>query len=71
MKWHKVAPDDLPTEDEFVIVSFLLFGKRMAESCAVARLSENYYGDTVGDDGNQYYPIDASDRWAYIELPED
>lgn len=54
-----------------MIVSFLLFGKRMAESCAVARLSENYYGDTVWDDGNQYYPIDASDRWAYIELPED
>ncbi len=71
MKWHKVAHDNLPKEDEFVLVSFLLFGKRMTDACAVATLGENYYGDVVWDDGNQYYPIDSTDRWAYIELPEE
>lgn len=71
MKWHKVTPDNLPKEDEFVLVSFLYHGERTIDACAVARLGENYYGDAVWDDGNQYYPIDATDHWAYIELPED
>lgn len=71
MKWYKVAHDNLPKENKFVLVSFLYDSMRTEDTCVIARLSENYYGDAVWNDGVNFYQLTDTDRWAYIELPED
>ena len=70
-KWNKLCHDCKPEEGKYVLVSFLIGDERLLYNCVVAKLGENEYGDTSWDDGFNFYPIDDTDRWAYIELPED
>lgn len=67
MKWHKV--EDYPAgSDEYVLVSCKVSNKRNSKWCYVAIMNE--YG--VWDDGvGNNYPAQFTDRWCYIDLPED
>lgn len=71
MKWYKLTRRNLPREDECVLVSFVCSGKRFPDACCVARLGQDYEGYAAWDTGSQFYPVHDTDRWAYIELPED
>ena len=71
MKWNKLTRRNSPKEDECVLVSFMCAGKRFPDACCVAILGEDNEGNPVWDTGNQFYPVNNTDRWAYIELPED
>lgn len=65
MKWHKV--EDYPVgSDEYVFVSAKLDNKRLATNCFVAKKQGDYWSVN----GEDYY-IDSTDRWCYIDLPED
>lgn len=66
MKWHKV--EEYPVgSDEHVLVSLKEDNKRLVEDCFIARKIDEHW-QTVN--GVNYY-IDSTDRWCYIELPED
>lgn len=67
MKWHKV--EDYPVgSDECVLVSCKVSNKRNSKWCYVAIMNE--YG--VWDDGvGNNYPAQFTDRWCYIDLPEE
>lgn len=71
MKWHKFTRKSQPKKDECVLVSFVCYGERFPDACCMAILSEDYEGNAAWDTGSQFYPIHDTDRWAYIELPED
>lgn len=71
MKWYKLRHNCKPEKGKYVLVSFLIGGERLLYDCVVAKLVENEYGNTLWDDGTNFYPIDDADRWTYIELPED
>lgn len=65
MKWHKV--EDYPVgSDEYVWVSLEWNGKRLARDCFVAKKQGDYWLAN-----NEEYYIDSTDRWRYIDLPED
>lgn len=65
MKWHKV--EDYPVgSDKYVLVSSKWNNKRLPTDCFVAKKQENYW--LVN---NEEYCIDSTDRWCYINLPED
>lgn len=62
MKWHKV--EDYPVgSDEYVLVST----NRTRAGCVVAKLVDGLWDNGLG------IRISASltDRWCYIDLPED
>ena len=66
MKWHKV--EDYPIgSDEWVLVS--RFHPREPCFCLVAKLKGKKM--KIWTDGENYTEADITDRWAYIELPED
>lgn len=45
MKWHKITPDDLPKENECVLVSRAINdGERDAHFCMVATLYKSFMG---------------------------
>lgn len=71
MKWHKLTRKNLPREDECVLASYVCSGERFPDACYVARLGQDYEGYAAWDTGSQFYPVHDTDRWAYIELPED
>lgn len=71
MKWNKLTRRNLPREDECVLVSYVCSGKRFPDACYVARLGKDYEGYAAWDTGSQFYPVHNTDRWAYIELPEE
>lgn len=65
MKWHKV--EDYPVgSDEYMLVSSKWNNKRLASDCFVAKKQDDYW--LVN---NEEYYIDSTDRWCYIDLPED
>ena len=65
MKWYKV--EDYPVgSDEYVLVSSKWDNKRLVQDCFVAVK----HGDYWSVNGEDYY-IDSTDRWCYIDLPED
>ena len=78
MKWHKMQ--DFPYEstnvvnpNKFVIISQRLCSIRSPYNCFVAQLCPS----DISDDNwwctpnGVYIATDATDLWAYIELPED
>lgn len=66
MKWQKV--EDYPVgSDEYVLVSQLLLGQRENVSCFVAMLRNGYWRDEF----DVVSPMQPTDRWSYITLPED
>ena len=65
MEWHKV--EDYPVgSDEYVLVSSKWNNKRLFTDCFVAKKRGDYW--LVN---NEEYYIDSTDRWCYIDLPED
>jgi hypothetical protein len=65
MKWYKV--EDYPVgSDKYVLVSSKYNNKRLAMDCFVAKKRGDYW--LVN---NEEYYIDFTDRWCYIDLPED
>lgn len=65
MEWHKV--EDYPVgSNEFVLVSSKWNNKRLPTDCFVAKKRGDYW--LVN---NEEYYIDSTDRWCYIDLPED
>ncbi len=70
MKWYKVN-EWLPQTGEYVLVATLNYFDQYAnEFCHVMR----YTGDgrwEYSDSWAEYEIIHNTDRWAYIELPED
>lgn len=66
MKWHKV--ENYPVgSNEYVLVSSEWNNKRFPIDCFVAKKVGDYW--VTSDDE---YDIDFStDRWCYIDLPED
>lgn len=67
MKWHKV--EDYPVEsDEYVLVSQIVGGVRPKVFCFPARMkTDDYWWDCVG----KIKPVEPTDRWCHIELPEE
>ena len=65
MEWHKI--EDYPVgSDEYVLVSSKWNNKRLLTDCFVAKKQGDYW--LVN---NEEYYIDSTDRWRYIDLPED
>lgn len=65
MEWHKV--EDYPVgSDEYVLVSAKWNSKRLRTDCFVAKKQGDYW---LVD--NEEYYIDSTNRWCYIDLPED
>ena len=66
MKWHKVEGYPVGS-NEWVLVS--RFYPRKSCFCLVAKLK----GEKIKmwTDGENYTEVEPTDRWAYIELPED
>ena len=73
MKWHSIEKNSKPGDYEWVLVSFLTKNSRQIfpASCIVAALWYDDEGCVVWYDGNRFYNIHTTDRWTYIELPED
>lgn len=67
MKWHKVE-DYSVGSDEYVLVSQLLCGERDKEFCFMGKLTrDNWWSNAF----SPMYPVQSTDRWAHIDLPED
>lgn len=67
MKWHKV--EEYPVgSDEHVLVSCKVSNKRDLKWRYVAIMNEYGFWD---DDVNSGYPVQFTDRWCRIKLPED
>ncbi len=66
MKWHKV--EDYPVGlDEYVLVSQVVVGQREDLGCFVAMLRNGYWCDGFATIG----PVQPTDCWCHIDLPED
>lgn len=67
MKWHKI--EDYPDEsDEYVLVSSKWNSTRFVIACFVGKKR----GDCWLDDSEECCAIvRPTDRWCYIDLPED
>lgn len=62
MKWNKV--EEYPVgSDEYVLVS----QGRIPSGCIVAKLIDGYWDDGLGTRTQML----STDRWCYINLPED
>lgn len=62
MEWHKV--EDYPFgSDEYVLVS----QTRTCAGCIVAKLTDEYWDNGLGTRTQMF----CTDRWCYIDLPED
>lgn len=62
MKWHKV--EDCPVgSDEYMLVST----NRTRTGCIVAKLNDRYWEDGLG----VRIRMSLTNRWCYIDLPED
>ena len=77
-KWHKLQ--DFPYEatevidpNKFVIISQRFYSNRSPYNCFVAQLcpSDIKDGNCWRTPIGIYIDTDDTDRWAYIELPED
>ncbi len=66
MKWHKV--EDYPVgSDEYVLVSKIICDVRKDTGCFVAMFKNGRW-----QDGCEYFRYaESTDRWCYIDLPED
>lgn len=66
MKWHKV--EDYPIKfDEYVLVSPNFSGVRTTRSCFTAKLKDGFWDDGM----DMCTEVESTDRWCYIDLPED
>lgn len=67
MKWHK-ANKELPKEFKRVLVSYWNMDCQYDEEAIMIcyRCKDEWIYN-----GRDRYGIEATDRWAYIELPED
>lgn len=65
MKWHKVE-DYQVGSDEYVLISTIVVGQREDLGCFVAVLRNGYWYD-----GLTTSPVQSTDRWCHIDLPED
>nr|DAZ41704.1 MAG TPA: hypothetical protein [Caudoviricetes sp.] len=67
MEWHKV--EDYPVgSDEYVLVSQTIGNIRPKVFCFMAKMSvDKRWYDCVGE----VKPVDSTDRWCHIDLPED
>lgn len=67
MEWHKV--EDYPIgSDEYVLVSQIVVGRRYKAFCFVGKLNlRNWWCDEI----DNISPCSPTDRWCYIDLPED
>lgn len=66
MEWHKV--EDYPVgSDEYVLVSTIVVGQREDLDCFVAMLRNGYWYDEFAT----IAPVQPTDRWCHIDLPED
>lgn len=66
MEWHKV--EDYPIgSKEYVLVSQEFLGIRAREGCIIAKLDNGYWDDGLGICTQSL----STDRWCYIDLPED
>lgn len=67
MEWHKV--EDYPVgSDEYVLVSQIVAGQRDKELCFMGKLNRRNWWSNMIDDVS---PCSPTDRWCYIDLPED
>lgn len=67
MEWHKVE-DYLVGSDEYVLVSQTIGNIRPKVFCFMAKMGvDKCWYDCVG----VVKPVDSTDRWCYIDLPED
>ena len=66
MKWNKV--EDYPVgSDEYVLVSSVFPDAHNTKSCFTAKLRNGFW-----DDGMEMrVEAQPTDRWCYIDLPED
>lgn len=67
MKWRKIK--DYPVGlDEYVLVST----NHTRTGCIVAKLIDGFWGDRLWDNGlGVRISASPTDRWCYIDLPED
>ena len=67
MECHKL--EDYPVgSDEYVLVSCKVSNKRDFKWCYVSVKNEyGFWDDGVGNS----YPVQPTDRWCHIDLPED
>lgn len=67
MEWHKV--EDYPVgSDEYVLVSQTVGNKRPKVFCFMARMKiDGCWYDCVG----VVKPVESTNRWCHIDLPED
>lgn len=67
MEWHKV--EDYPVgSDEYVLVSQTLGNERPKDFCFMARMDvDKRWYDCIGE----VKPVESTDRWCHIDLPED
>lgn len=67
MKWYKV--EDYPAgSDEYVLVSQTLRNERPKSFCFMARMdADKRWYDCIGE----VKPVESTDRWCHIDLPED
>lgn len=73
MTWYSIGKNSKPDDYEWVLVSFLTEDSRQrcSGTCVVAALWEDDEGCAIWYDGNRFYNMHTTDRWAYIELPEE
>lgn len=65
MKWHKV--EDYPIgSNKYVLVSQIVAGRREEEFCFVAMLKNKYWREDI----DIVALVQPTDRWCYINLPE-
>lgn len=65
MEWHKV--EDYPVEsDEYVLISTIVTGQREDLGYFIGVLRNGYWYD-----GFATSPVQFTDRWCHIDLPED
>lgn len=69
MKWHKV--EDYPKDFyKHVLVSRGESGNRYTLNCMVAKLDRDQWYNISNNEKN-CWKIKPTDRWCYIDLPED
>ena len=66
MKWHKV--EDYPVgSDEYVLVASVFPDAHTTKNCFTAKLKDGFWDDGMGI----CTEAQPTDRWCYINLPED
>lgn len=70
MKWHKISKE-LPPINKPVFVAMLNYFDQYNEDFVYVMKYDGNRRWEYYDGGTEYIRVSDTDRWAYIELPED